>query len=41
MSLAEIDTLVAGIGDVEGDVSDGDEEVDEEELLAELKVIFL
>ena len=40
MSLAEIDALVAGIGDVGGDPSDSDEEIDDEELLAELKVLL-
>ena len=40
MSLAEIDTLVAAIGDAEGGTSGSDEEIDEEELLAELKVFL-
>ena len=41
MSLAEIDALVAGIGDAEADAGGSDEEIDDEELLAELKVCFV
>ena len=42
MSLAEIDALVAGIGDMEDDddAADSDEDIDDNQLLAELKVCF-
>lgn len=42
MTMADIDAMVAGIDDVEEhDDSGSDEEIDDEELLAELKVFFV
>ena len=41
MSLAQIDALVAGIDNAEDDPIGSDEDVDDDELLAELKVFIV